>query len=201
MSEPPAAGLGAGTVPRGRAVPGGDPGLIAGKGAAAAWDARAQGRPIIAIASDPAIERPGERPGATVLVLVADRLIRKLLTEALRFAGLHALGAADLEQAETVLRASRLDVVVLDPRLSRHRAGSLAGSLAEWVAGRPALHGVPILVLTGFSAGDDDRRLRGLAYRALIPGPVSVPKLFRSIEAVLGRAVTPVTRDAVHEPF
>lgn len=188
MSTRTGGGFGTGAIPRGRTVPGGVPGggagLIAGKGVAAAWDARAQGRAIIDIGSEAADVGQDVGQSATVLLLVEDRLIRKLLSEALAFFGLDALGAADFGQAETLLRANRPDVVVLESRFSRHRAGTVSG----WVAARPGLRDVPIVVLTGWSAGDNDRCLRGLDYQALIPGPISVPRLFRSIGDVLDQA-------------
>ena len=164
-------------VPRGRSAPaaGGGELMIAEKGRAAAWDARAQGTPIVQIA--------GPLPNVAVMILVEDRLVRKLLADAISVRGLASLPAADLDQAAELLRACRPDVLVLDPVLSRARMGAVS----DWLAAQPALSGVPVLVLAGWAREEAGWRLAGLERRTVIPKPVSVPRLMRSIAAALAQ--------------
>ena len=108
MSPSPEGGLNAAAIPRHRRPVDSETALFVDKGVAAAWSATAQGKPITDIAdvADPI--------AVTVLILVEDRLIRKLLSEALAFRGLRALTAAGVPEAARVLGANRPDVLVLE---------------------------------------------------------------------------------------
>jgi len=123
---------------------------------------------------------------ATVLVVDDERALREGLVRALRGAGYEALSAAGLAEAREVLRAQRVDCLLLDVRL---KDGDGIDFLEALRAGEAP--DVPVVMATAY--GDSDRTIRAMRLGAFdyATKPFDLPALLDTVgRAVRQRALT-----------
>jgi two-component system, OmpR family, phosphate regulon response regulator PhoB len=121
---------------------------------------------------------------ANILIVEDEEPLTELLRYNLEAEGYEVDAVARGDDAETRLRETAPDLVVLDWMLP-----GLSGiELCRRLRARPQTQGLPIIMLT--ARGEESERVRGLATGAddYIVKPFSVPELLMRIRALLRRA-------------
>lgn len=120
-------------------------------------------------------------PRHTVLVVENEPAVRTITTRALREAGFVVLEADDGRAALAVLSQSfaPVDLVLADVLMPRLGGLELADALEE---SRPAL---PIVLMSGYPAGDADLTSRAGKRRRWIRKPFSPDQLLRIVRSLL----------------
>jgi two-component system phosphate regulon response regulator PhoB len=122
--------------------------------------------------------------GARILIVEDEEPLTLLLRYNLEAEGFEVDTVARGDEAETRLRESPPDLVVLDWMLP-----GLSGiELCRRLRARPQTRALPIIILT--ARGEESERVRGLATGAddYIVKPFSVPELLARVRALLRRA-------------
>ena len=122
--------------------------------------------------------------GANILIVEDEEPLTTLLRYNLEAEGYEVDAVARGDDADTRLRETAPDLVVLDWMLP-----GLSGiELCRRLRARPQTQGLPIIMLT--ARGEESERVRGLATGAddYIVKPFSVPELLARIRALLRRA-------------
>jgi CheY-like chemotaxis protein len=96
----------------------------------------------------PSVERPPRR--RIVLVVEDDADLRRIFSDALKFAGFEVREASDGPAALRAIENSRPDVVVLDVRLPTLDGGSVR----EEIVANPETRNIPIVMVTGIAGFD-----------------------------------------------
>ena len=130
---------------------------------------------------------------ANILVVEDEPAIQELISVNLRHAGHHVFGAADAEQAMTLIREAVPDLVLIDWMLPGLPGLSLARNLRSDARTRT----IPIIMLTARSEEHD--KVAGLEAGAddYVTKPFSPRELLSRIKAVLRRRAPEATDDAV----
>lgn len=130
---------------------------------------------------------------ATILVVEDDPSIRELLTINLESAGHQVIQAASAEAAESLIKDSLPDLILLDWMLPGRPGPQLASRLRE----TPRTRDVPIIMLT--ARADEQDRITGLDVGAddYIVKPFSPRELIARIKAVLRRRKPQLTEEPV----
>jgi CheY-like chemotaxis protein len=127
---------------------------------------------------------PEPSPGRPVVLVVDDEiLLRSVVAEYLRDAGIHVVEAANGREAITVLAAGEaVDVVFSDVRMP----GDVSGyDLAEWVRiNRPA---VRVLLASGYVGAAGRSRRVGDNAPTLLPKPFDYELLLQQLRGLIGR--------------
>ena len=112
-----------------------------------------------------------------VLVIEDDNDVRRLITEALRSAGLDVVAAIDGSQALRTALARKPAAIVLDIGLPDYDGTQF---VARWRERRPDASEVPIVVVSGRS---DRREIAGLLGAAYVCGkPFEIDELVDQVE-------------------
>src|SRR5690242_15586409 len=122
--------------------------------------------------------------GATILIVVDEGLLATVLSYIVEAEGYEVDAVARGDEADTRMRETTPDLVVLDWMLP-----GLSGiELCRRLRARPQTQSLPIIMLT--ARGEESERIRGLATGAddYIVKPFSVPELLARIRALLRRA-------------
>jgi PAS domain S-box-containing protein len=141
--------------------------------------------PLSAGAPEPATPRhpaPGDRAGATILVVDDEAPVRELLCEFLERAGFAVLTAPGGAEALEILRSRgrEIDAAVLDLAMP----GLDGGSTVEALRGlRPDL---PVLLVTGFSQDALGTRLPPSGVAGILRKPFEPEELVAALRNVLG---------------
>lgn len=130
---------------------------------------------------------------ATILVVEDDPSIRELLTINLESAGHQVIQAASAEAAESLIKDSLPDLILLDWMLP----GRPGPQLASRLRATPRTRDVPIIMLT--ARADEQDRITGLDVGAddYIVKPFSPRELIARIKAVLRRRKPQLTEEPV----
>ena len=118
--------------------------------------------------------------GGRVLVVEDDEASRYGLAALLESEGYALETASDLKEAEAILSAKAIDAVILDVTLPD-------GDGATWLSRRSerTLDTPPVIALTGVTADEDLRRIRGAGVRQVLTKPVNVTQLLLVLKETL----------------
>jgi CheY-like chemotaxis protein/two-component sensor histidine kinase len=123
-----------------------------------------------------------KKPGSvgSVLVVEDDEASRYGLAALLESEGYAPETAGDLKEAEAILAGKAIDAVILDVTLPD-------GDGATWLSRRHErqLDTPPVLALTGVTADEDLRRIRGSGVRQVLTKPVNVTQLLLVLKETL----------------
>jgi len=131
-----------------------------------------------------AVELPGTRQGAHLLVVDDDDRIRSLLKQYLVRAGFRVTTAEDAASARRMLELFDVDLLVLDVMMPRESGLELT----SWLRAQAGRKGqIPVLILT--ARGGPDDRIEGLSLGAddYLPKPFEPQELVLRIGAILRR--------------
>ncbi len=117
---------------------------------------------------------------ARVLVVEDDEASRYGLAALLESESYALETAADLKEAEAILSGNSIDAIILDVTLPD-------GDGATWLARRNerSVDTPPVLALTGVTADEDLRRIRGAGVRQVLTKPVNVTQLLLVLKETL----------------
>jgi signal transduction histidine kinase/CheY-like chemotaxis protein len=161
----------------------------------------------VGVANSERVARPAELArlrGLSVLVVDDNAANRRIVAELLESSGMKPVLAASGAEALTRLEEAQagntpLALMILDC----HMPEMDGFELVEQIRRRPALAGIPILMLTSAGERGDATRRRELGIAANLTKPVNQRQLMESIQAALGRpaaggaAPFPVTRQSL----
>ncbi len=119
-------------------------------------------------------------------ILIADDSVtmRKLLAARLEADGYEVVEAADGEQALSLVRSGRPDLLILDNTMPKLDGFGVVRALR----GDPATSAVPIIMLTGHTSEDDRADSLRLAVDEYIPKPFSPREVSARVRRTLQRA-------------
>lgn len=124
------------------------------------------------------------RPRPAVLVLDDDPGIRRTMRRFLGAYGYSTVEAATFEQAIAVVRSGHVFAVILDVRLPGGHTGlDVLGPLRS----RPELADIPVLVMTGGIASDEEERLITRHRAHLFYKPEGFDTLLSFLDQLTGR--------------
>jgi len=128
-----------------------------------------------------------------ILIVEDEAAIQELIAVNLEAAGHHTLRAVDAEQALTILRQTRPDLVLLDWMLP----GESGLAIARHLRANERTRTIPIIMLTAKSAEQD--KISGLEAGAddYVTKPFSPRELLARIKAVMRRRSPQLTEDLV----
>lgn len=120
----------------------------------------------------------------TVLLVDDDAAVRDLVKPALERAGHRVLSAGGADEAASLLREEKVDLLLLDVQLP----GLSGFDLLDVLKKDPATAGLPVIMIT--SRSEERSRVRGLKAGAddYVVKPFSVAELAARVEALLRRA-------------
>lgn len=119
------------------------------------------------------LEDPGSAAAARVLVVDDDAAMRELCAINLQLAGIAVLQAADGKRALALARAERPDLVLTDVKMPELGGFELAEALARSRRTRQ----IPLIFLSGETAGTARARARSLGAFAFVAKPFDPTKL------------------------
>jgi two-component system, OmpR family, phosphate regulon response regulator PhoB len=119
-------------------------------------------------------------------ILIADdsATMRKLLAARLEADGYEVVQAADGEQALSLVRSGRPDLLILDNTMPKLDGFGVVRALRE----DPATSAVPIVMLTGHTGEDDRADSIQLGVDEYIPKPFSLGEVSARVRRTLQRA-------------
>ncbi len=127
------------------------------------------------------LSRRRELPDIIVLLVEDERLLDRVVTDALRTIGLACQTVQSAEDALQQLEAQRYDLMILDLRL-QHGSGVTVLEQA-----RRRFPDLPVLLVTAYTMTDDLRRALALGIDALLYKPFDIDTLLATTRALLQR--------------
>jgi CheY-like chemotaxis protein len=126
-----------------------------------------------------------ERADQTVLVVDDDKNLRDLIETLLHRAGYRVLTSADAATAQLRIRTCATDLVILDFSLPDMDGLTFLGELKR----DPAARALPVLIVSGYSDGEWQRRCAALGVAGFLSKPFHVHDLVAAVERILGTGV------------
>ena len=118
---------------------------------------------------------------ARILVVDDDGSARALIRTALELDGYTVCEAAAADEGLSAVRESRPDLVILDLSLPGRQGLDVLIDLRD----DPALHSIPVVVLTATADEGTEQRARDLGASSYVAKPVSVDDLERVVRQAL----------------
>jgi two-component system chemotaxis response regulator CheY len=119
-----------------------------------------------------------------VLVVDDDPTLRSVVKVYLTGMDVTILDAERAEQALQVLETAKVHLIIADVHMTGMDGISFVKRVRE--DARPAIAGLPILLLTGDKAGDIREKAKAAGASQFISKPVSAPVLRGAVEQLLG---------------
>jgi two-component system cell cycle response regulator DivK len=117
----------------------------------------------------------------TILVVEDQEDNRQILRDLLGSAGFRMIEAHDGEQALTVARSQRPDLILMDIQLPE-----ISGlEVTKWLKEDDDLRAIPVIAVTAFAMKGDEEKIRGGGCEAYIAKPISVASFLRTVERFL----------------
>jgi CheY-like chemotaxis protein len=126
---------------------------------------------------------------ARILIVEDNVLNRQLLHDVLVLRGHQVWEAATVNEALRALLATPFDLLLLDVQIP----GGGAKALIREIAGRPALHGLPIVAVTSLAMPGDRERLLGSGFQGYLSKPINTRTFGAAVEQYLRRPNLPQT--------
>jgi CheY-like chemotaxis protein len=111
--------------------------------------------------------------GERVLVVDDNPTNLKLAVDVLEFAGYEVLRAADAEQAEAVIRSTRVDLILMDIQMP----GMDGLTLTRKLKASPDAGRIPIIAVTSFAMKGDEQKARDAGCDGYLAKPIDTRKL------------------------
>ncbi|MET0591275.1 MAG: response regulator [Polyangiaceae bacterium] len=97
----------------------------------------------------------------------------KLAVDVLQFANYEVLRASNAEQAENVIRSSRVDLVLMDIQMP----GMDGLTLTRKLKANPEVSHIPIIAVTSFAMKGDEQKARDAGCDGYLAKPIDTRKL------------------------
>jgi CheY-like chemotaxis protein len=123
--------------------------------------------------------------GHRILVVDDNPTNLKLAVDVLEFAGYEVLRATNAEQAETVLRSTRVDLILMDIQMP----GMDGLTLTRKLKAAPAANQIPIIAVTSFAMKGDEQKARNAGCDGYLAKPIDTRKLPGQVAEFLVPAV------------
>lgn len=105
----------------------------------------------------------------------------KLAVDVLQFANYEVLRASNAEQAENVIRSSRVDLVLMDIQMP----GMDGLTLTRKLKANPEVSHIPIIAVTSFAMKGDEQKARDAGCDGYLAKPIDTRKLPEQVASFL----------------